>query len=121
MCKATPIAQADEVKSTHWVFRKLLAPVDPEFSLASSPQMVARHRLKRNHSRQRCQATRQYPEADDDERLLRFMFAGPQVDEMRAAGAMKTEYLFEAPLVRLVQELASRKVSRAHFSMPQRK
>ena len=49
------------------------------------------------------------------------MFAGQQVDDMLAAGAMKTEYLFEAPLVRLVQELASRKVSRAHFSMPQRK
>ena len=40
------------------------------------------------------------------------MFAGPQVDEMRAAGAMKTDYVFEAPLVKLVRELAARRITR---------
>lgn len=113
----------DEVKKyALGYFGKLLAPVDPDvldrivtngspgIALKPEPLAPAVAKLRRH-----------YPEADDDERLLRFMFAGPQVDEMRAAGAMKTEYLFEAPLVRLVQELASRKVSRAHFSMPQRK
>jgi hypothetical protein len=44
------------------------------------------------------------------------MFAGQQVDEMRAAGAMKTEYLFQAPLVQLVQELSKRRIAKVHFS-----
>jgi len=59
---------------------------------------------------------RQYPEASDDERALRIMFAGTQVDEMLAAGPMRTDYVFEKPLVRLVRELASRKMARVHFS-----
>ena len=59
---------------------------------------------------------KQYPNASDDERILRFMFAGQQVDEMLAAGAMKTEYVFEAPLVKLVRELAARRITRVHFS-----
>ena len=46
----------------------------------------------------------------------RIMFAGTQVDEMLAAGPMRTEYVFEKPLVRLVRELASRKIARVHFS-----
>ena len=59
----------------------------------------------------------QYPTASDDERILRFMFAGQQVDDMLAAGAMKTEYAFEAPLVRLVRQLAANKnVTRVYFS-----
>ena len=108
----------DEVKKyALGYFGKLLAPVDPDvldrivtngspgIPLKPEPLAPAVAKLRR-----------QYPEADDDERLLRFMFAGPQVDEMRAAGAMKTEYLFQAPLVRLVQELASRKVSSVHFT-----
>ena len=59
---------------------------------------------------------KQYPNASDDERALRIMFAGTQVDEMLAAGPMRTEYFFEKPLVRLVRELASRKIARVHFS-----
>jgi hypothetical protein len=30
---------------------------------------------------------------------------------------MRTEYFFEKPLVRLVRELASRKIARVHFSV----
>jgi hypothetical protein len=44
------------------------------------------------------------------------MFAGSQVDDMLAVGPMKTEYAFEKPLVRLVRELAERRLSRVHFS-----
>ena len=59
----------------------------------------------------------QYPRASDDERILRYMFAGRQVDDMLAAGEMKTEYLFEAPLVKLVRQIAANKsVSRVYFS-----
>ena len=59
---------------------------------------------------------KQYPNASDDERILRFMFAGSQVDDMIAAGPMRTEYAFEKPLVRLMRELAARRVSRVHIS-----
>jgi len=39
------------------------------------------------------------------------------LDDMLAAGPMRTEYLFEAPLVRLVRQLAAdRKVSRIYVS-----
>jgi oxaloacetate decarboxylase alpha subunit len=58
---------------------------------------------------------RQYPNASDDERLLRFMFAGAQVDAMFAAGPMCTEYRFAAPIIRLLEELARRpKPGRIH-------
>jgi oxaloacetate decarboxylase (Na+ extruding) subunit alpha len=50
-----------------------------------------------------------YPRASDDDRLLHFMFAGSQVEEMRAAGPMQTEWRPpRAPLVDLVAGLAGR-------------
>jgi len=51
---------------------------------------------------------RKYPDLPDEERLLRHLYAGNQVDEMQAAGAMKTEYSVRTPLVRLLEELARR-------------
>ena len=109
----------DEVKKyALGYYGRLLAPVDPDvldrivangspriaLEPAALPPAVARLR-------------RQYPHIDDDERILRFMFAGGQVDEMLAAGPMKTEYIFEKPLVRLVRELTGRRFSRIQFSM----
>ncbi len=47
----------------------------------------------------------------DEERLLRFCLAGAQVDEMRAAGPMRTIYGFEQPLERLLKELTQRRRS----------
>ena len=44
------------------------------------------------------------------------MFVGNQVDDMLAAGPMQTQYSYEKPLVRLIRELAARKVVRVHFS-----
>jgi hypothetical protein len=44
------------------------------------------------------------------------MYAGGQVDDMIAAGPTRTDYTFEKPLVRLVRELAARKVARVHIS-----
>jgi oxaloacetate decarboxylase alpha subunit len=53
---------------------------------------------------------RQYPDRDDDERLLRFMFAGSQVDEMHAAGPLATEYVWRSKAIQLVAAaLESRK------------
>jgi len=51
---------------------------------------------------------RKYSDASDDERLLRFMFAGSQVDEMLAAGPMRTAYSALEPLAALLSELAKR-------------
>lgn len=51
---------------------------------------------------------KKYPNMSDEERLLRYMYAGPQVDDMLSAGPMCTEYSFDRPLVRLLKELARR-------------
>jgi oxaloacetate decarboxylase alpha subunit len=109
----------DEVKKyALGYYGKLLAPIDPDLldrivsngspQIALKPQPLAPALPK---------LRRQYPNASDDERALRIMFAGTQVDEMLAAGPMRTEYSFEKPLVRLVRELASRKITRVHFSV----
>jgi oxaloacetate decarboxylase alpha subunit len=51
---------------------------------------------------------RKYPNMSDEERLLRHLYAGSQVDDMLASGAMRTEYFFEKPILRLLKELAKR-------------
>ena len=98
-------------------YGRLLAPVNPDAldriiengarSIAPNPQPLAPAVAA---------LRKQYPDADDDERLLRFMYAGTQVDEMLAAGAMNLDYHFEAPLTRLVRGLADRRFSRVHVA-----
>jgi oxaloacetate decarboxylase alpha subunit len=51
---------------------------------------------------------KKYPGISDEERLLRHLYAGSQVDDMRAAGPMQTSYYFDKPVVRLLKELAKR-------------
>ncbi len=51
---------------------------------------------------------KKYPSISDEERLLRHLYAGTQVDDMLAAGPMQTRYFFDKPLVRLMKELATR-------------
>ncbi|MQA81557.1 MAG: pyruvate carboxylase subunit B [Streptosporangiales bacterium] len=52
---------------------------------------------------------RQYPRASDEHRLLYYMFAGSQVDDMLAAGPMRTRWRPPRhPVVDLVAELAKR-------------
>jgi oxaloacetate decarboxylase alpha subunit len=97
----------DEVKKyALGYYGKLLAPVEPgvldrivqngssQIALSPSPPPPGVAALRRK-----------YPHANDDERLLRYMYAGSQVDDMLAAGPTRTEYQFEKPLVRLVREL----------------
>jgi len=85
-------------------YGKLLAPVDPDVLdrivangsseiLATAPALEPAVPALR----------RQYPAQGDDERLLRFMFAGNQVDEMLAAGPLATEYLFKNKAQRLLE------------------
>jgi oxaloacetate decarboxylase alpha subunit len=51
---------------------------------------------------------KRYPNMSDEERLLRHAYAGTQVDEMLAAGPIRTDYLFEHPLVHLLKETLKR-------------
>ncbi len=90
-------------------YGKLLAPVEsnvldriianssPSIPLEPEPPPPAAEALRRK-----------YRNATDDERLLRFMFAGSQVDEMLAAGPMQTHYAFQQPLQALLTGLAKR-------------
>jgi oxaloacetate decarboxylase (Na+ extruding) subunit alpha len=98
-------------------YGKLLAPIEPNVLDAivhnGSPDIALRPTpLEPGLARLR----KRFPNASDDERALRSMFAGNQVDDMLAAGPMQTQYSFEKPLVRLIRELAARKVVRVHFS-----
>lgn len=108
----------DEVKKyALGYYGKLLAPIDPNvldaivqngsghIALNPTPLEPGLARLRKR-----------YPHASDDELALRSMFAGNQVDDMLAAGPMQTHYSFEKPLVRLIRELAARKVRRIHIS-----
>lgn len=107
----------DEIKKyALGYYGKLLAPVDadvldrivsngsPKIALRPAPLPPAVAKLRKD-----------YPNASDDERVLRYMFAGNQMDEMLAAGPMKTEYVFEKPLATLVRELSQRKITKVSF------
>jgi oxaloacetate decarboxylase alpha subunit len=90
-------------------YGKLLGPIDPEAldrivgngsaDIAPTPRPLppAVAELRRK-----------YPGASDDERLLRFMFAGSQVDEMIAA-RREEPFGASSPIVSLVAELARRR------------
>lgn len=90
-------------------FGKLLAPVEPDIldrivengsraiALKPDPPEPALPRLRK-----------QYPNAMDEERMMRAMFPGNQVDAMLAAGPIRTDYSIKTPLVRLLDELAKR-------------
>lgn len=108
----------DEIKKyALGYYGKLLAPVapdvldrivsngSPKIAMTPAPLPPAVAKLRK-----------EYPAASDDERVLRFMFAGNQVDDMLAAGGMKTEWVMEQPLVTLVRELAQRKLTKVSFS-----
>ncbi|HEX6634332.1 MAG TPA: pyruvate carboxylase subunit B [Usitatibacter sp.] len=97
-------------------YGKLLGPIDPEaldrivangsadIALAPQPLEPAVPALRRK-----------YPDASDEERLLRFMFAGGQVDAMLAARGDATRSAC-SPVVELVAELARRrKPGRIHI------
>lgn len=108
----------DEIKKyALGYYGKLLAPVDPNVLDAIVQNGSRRIALKPMPLEPGLARLRKrYPRANDDELALRAMFAGNQVDEMLAAGPMQTHYSFEKPLVRLIRELAARKVTRVYIS-----
>lgn len=90
-------------------YGKLLAPVDPEVldrivengsaKIPIQPQPLAPGLPK---------LRRTYPNADDDERLLRFMFAGNEVNSMLDAGPLKVSVPAGSPVARLIEGLGQR-------------
>ena len=98
-------------------FGKLLAPLEPDIldrivengspsiALEPEPPEPALPRLRR-----------QYPNSTDEERMMRVMFPGNQVDAMLAAGPIRTDYSIRTPLIRLLDELAKRpKLARVYI------
>jgi oxaloacetate decarboxylase alpha subunit len=51
---------------------------------------------------------KKYPNMSDEERLLRHAYAGTQVDDMLAAGPIRTDYTFETPLLKLLEDVLKR-------------
>lgn len=100
----------DEVKKyALGYYGKPLAPVDPDvldrivengshkIAVQPTPPEPALPALRRK-----------YPNASDDERLLRFMFSGSYVDDMLAAGPMPTELSLRSPLEQLIAQISER-------------
>ena len=100
----------DEVKKYALGYNgTLLAPIEPNVLdriVANGSQSIV---LKPPVPEPGVEALRRkYPGISDEERLLRYSYAGTQVDDMFAAGPIKTEYVFEQPLVCLLREIAKR-------------
>lgn len=102
---------SDEIKKyVLGYYGKLLAPVEPDVLDRIVENGSARIQLQPSAPQPAVDALRRkYPDTDDEERLLRYCLAGNQVDEMRAAGPMRTEYEFQQPIRRLLSELSARR------------
>jgi oxaloacetate decarboxylase alpha subunit len=79
------------------VLDRIVANGSPKIALTPQPLAPAVPALRKK-----------YPGISDEERLLRHLYAGSQVDDMLAAGPMQTAWHFDKPLVRLLKELAKR-------------
>ncbi len=111
----------DEVKKyALGYYGRLLAPVDPDVLdriISGGSARIARTPVRPEPAV--AALRRAYPHTSDDERLLRYMYAGSQVDDMLAAGPTRAEYAFEKPIVRLIRELTQRRRYR-HIHIRQR-
>ena len=108
----------DEVKKyVLGYYGALLAPVEPNVLdriLANGSQSIPSTPIPPEPAVPALR--RKYPNMSDEERLLRYSYAGTQVDEMLAAGRMQTEYRFGNPVSRLIQEIAKRpKLARVYI------
>ena len=100
----------DEVKKYAFgYYGKLLAPVEPNVLdriLNNGSQSIAPEPPKLEPAVPALR--RKYPNMSYEERLLRYEYAGSQVDDMLAAGPIKTQYEFDQPLVKLLKEIGRR-------------
>ena len=88
---------------------KLLAPVDPNV-LDKIMQNGSGDIAEVAHDPEPGVAAlrKKYPNISDEERLLRYSYAGSHVDDMLATGATKTDYVFHQPIARILEELTKR-------------
>lgn len=100
----------DEVKKYVLGYNgKLLAPVDQNVLDRIIERGSSEIPIKPEEPEPAVAALRKkYPNASDEERLLRYSYAGSQVDDMIATGPTKTEYHYTKPITRLIEELAKR-------------
>lgn len=90
-------------------FGKLLAPVDPDVLDKIIENGSSKIPLKLEPLPPALPGLRKaYPHADDDELLLRYMFAGNEVDEMFKAGPLKISSPRSSQAARLIDELSKR-------------
>ena len=90
-------------------FGKLLAPVDPQVLdriVENGSHKVPPKAEPLGPALPGLRAA--YPDLSDDERLLRFMFPGDEVDKLRAAGALKVSVPADAPVTRLIEAIGAR-------------
>lgn len=103
-------AVPDEVKKyALGYYGKLLADVQPDVMdriVSNGSPRIALQPTPRDPAV--AALRRKYPDASDEERLLRYCLAGNQVDEMKAARPTRTEYSIEQPIGVLVREMAKR-------------
>jgi len=87
------------------VLDKIISNGSPNIPLVPQPLEPALPALRKK-----------YPNLEDEERLLRYMYPGSQVDDMIGAGPMCTDYQFEKPIIQLLRELSARPaVARVHI------
>jgi len=100
----------DEIKKYALGYNgKLLAPIEPNVLdkiMTNGSQSIA---PKPPAPEPGVPALRKkYPNMSDEERLLRHAYAGTQVEDMFAAGPIKTDYVYETPLLRLIEDAMKR-------------
>lgn len=84
---------------------RIVANGSPKIPLQAQPRESALPSLRKA-----------YPNLSDDERLLRYMFAGDDVDKTMAAKPLKLSVPTDGPVPRLLEQLAARP-GLAHFEL----
>lgn len=108
----------DEIKKyALGYYGKLLAPVAPDVLdriVANGSKHIATEPRKLDPGVPALR--KKYPNASDDERLLRFMFAGSQVDQMLAERGKASSMAGNGSLLHLLKELSKRpRLGRIHL------
>jgi oxaloacetate decarboxylase alpha subunit len=106
----------DEVKKyVLGYFGRLPFPVDPDVKdriVENGSRKIARKPPPLEPVVPKLRA--RYPNLSDDERVLRFLFPGEQVDAMQAEQPKAHDFSVEHPLVELLRGVARRRGGRVH-------
>lgn len=101
----------DEIKKyVLGYYGKLLADVDSEAFDRIVSNGSSKIGLQPHPPEPAVEALRKkYPNASDDERLLRFCLIGDHVDQMKSATKIKSEFSVQHPITTLLKNISSRK------------